>query len=105
MLQLCYDDEKYDIILISDNEIIYNNLGNIKIRYLNYINYDYIEITLNHPKCLVSASLSEVKIANLNKCTNLQNLYSIFNTYSQQDISTLKNLKRFSSYGDKYENE
>ena len=60
---------------------------------------------IKYSEYLVSASLSEVKIANLNKCTNLQNLYSKENTYNPQDINTLRNLKRFYSDYDKYENE
>ena len=37
MLSKCDDDELYDVVIISDFK--YGNFKNIRIRYLNYVNY------------------------------------------------------------------
>ena len=50
------------------------NLGNIKIRYLNYISEAPSEqtiISLGYPDFLVTATLYSVVIKNLNECTRL----------------------------------
>ena len=39
----------------------------------------------------------------MNKCTNLRNLYSYFNTYNRDDIVPLRNIRRIYSYEDEYE--
>ena len=62
IIKNCHDDLLYDVVIYSRNE--YENLGNIKIRYLNYGIYgDNIEITLKYPEDLVSATLFNVKIS------------------------------------------
>ena len=53
---------------------------NIKIRYLNFYGY-WNEISLNYPQCLVTVTLYEVEIKNLDECINLQNIYSDTNRY------------------------
>ena len=75
ILSRCHDGELYDVVIISTQK---HDLANIRIRSLNYvyvpednnismllaqvnndnyINDDYIEVTLDHPEQLVSASL------------------------------------------------
>lgn len=41
----------------------------------------------------------------MNECVNLANIYSEENTYTKQDIETLRNIKRVHSEDDKYEND
>ena len=100
MLQQCNDNELYDVIIYSFYE--YENLKNIRMRYLNYCGL-YFELTLNHPEDLVSLSTWGVKISNINQCVNLRNLYSYKNTYKRDNIVPLTNLRRIYSYIDKYE--
>ena len=74
------------------------------MRYLNYKKIgSNIELTLNHPEDLVSLSTWQVKISNMNKCTNLRNLCSKRNTYNRDDILPLRNLRRIYSSNDNYE--
>ena len=76
------------------------------MRYLSYYNADWknaIELSLNHPKDLVSLSTGKVKISNMNECVNLRNLCSFVNTYKKADILSLKNLRRIYNSNDKYE--
>lgn len=54
ILVYCCDNEVYDAIIYSPDE--YKILKNVRIRYLNYISTK-IEITLDHPKDLISAML------------------------------------------------
>lgn len=61
-----------------------------------------MEIMLNYPEDLVSLSSYNVKVTNMNECVNLKNLYSYENTYTNEDISPLRNLKRIYSEDDKY---
>lgn len=59
---------------------------------------------MKYPEFLITASLHMVKINNMNKCANLANIYSCWNTYSKHDIESLSNIKRIYSYYDKYQN-
>ena len=73
---------------------------------MNYIKFaGNINITLKRPEDLIFASLDRVKITNMNECVNLANIYSEENTYTKQDIETLRNIKRVHSEDDKYEND
>ena len=103
MLQQCNDNELYDAVIRSEYK--YENLNNIRMRYLNYF-YDgagYYQLTLNHPEDLVSLSTERVKISNMGQCVNLRNLYSKYNTYSSDDIVPLRNIRRIYSLHDNYE--
>lgn len=78
----------YDVIINSTQK--YENLKNIRIRYLSYVYYALngnAEITLNHPEDLVSLSAFKVKVSNMNKCVNLRNLYSSNNSYISGDMN------------------
>ena len=78
ILAQCSNGQTYDIVLNSKQLFI--NIGQIKIRYLNYSAFNG-ELSLHDPQCLLSASISKVKIANLSQCTNLENLVSWQNSY------------------------
>ena len=84
----------------------YENLQNIKMRYLSYDN-DYngksFDLLLRYPEYLVSLSIQKVKISNIRMCTNLRNLISLWSTYESADILPLKNLCGFYSFNDNYE--
>lgn len=101
------DDQIYDIVLISKYNKEYEGVGNIKIRYFNYVGCDEktLEITLLHPNELISASLTKIRIINLNRCINLRNLSSIFNSYKKSDFEEIRNLKRIITTCDKYESD
>lgn len=75
------------------------------MRYLSYryINTDSCELTLGHPKDMVSLSLHEIKISNMGQCVKLRNLDSHNNVFSSAGIVPLRNLRRFYSFDDKYE--
>lgn len=60
------------------------------------------EITLDYPQYLVSATLHNVTITNINECINLKNLYSLENYYKSQNIKNISKLKRFYSECDYY---
>lgn len=78
----------------------------MRVRYLNYISfYKKIEITLSNPEDLVSVSLQYVKILNMRQCVNIKNLASKQNTYTNEEIFQLSNLKRIYSCDDRYDNE
>lgn len=81
MVKQCNDGYLYDIVIYSWHKHKYESLENVRIRYLNYINYGIsnghiIELTFSHPGDLVSASLNYVTILNMNQCVNLKNLFS-----------------------------
>mgnify|MGYP001058359344 CR=1 FL=1 len=61
------------------------------------------KITLNHPEYLISITLMNVKITNMNECVNLKNIYSLENIYTKEDIAKLRNLKRIYTWNNKYE--
>lgn len=78
----------YDVILSTN--VFLESIGRLKIRYLNYINYDLTRhfhggpktrISLMYPKILVSASLHDIFIENIYNCVNLENLSSRGVTY------------------------
>ena len=74
------------MVLCSRNK--YENLSKIRIRYLNYSKWnDTLKISLSYPEDLVSATLMNVKIANISECTSLKNLSSESNAYIKEDIS------------------
>lgn len=84
----CQDKDLYDVVI--NSKYTYDNLKNVRIRFLNYSKWeDKIEITLIHPQDLVSATVSRIKIANINKCINLKNLYSCDNIYTKEDLNNL----------------
>lgn len=92
----------------------HENIGKLNIRALNYVKKNFPEaffgmedyriskIILYYPISLISATLYRVSITNLNECTNLQNLYTIENTYDEGSLSNLTKLKRFYSIRDTY---
>lgn len=84
------------------SEVKYESVSGIRIRYLNYIKdeYDYIEIYLKHPECLLSFTSCRVRIQNLSECVNLRNLYSVSNVYRREDLESVYGLKRMYSYFD-----
>ena len=101
MLKECRDGELYDVIIYSKQQ--FENLADLKMRYLSISNNDSMNITLKYPEDLVSLSSARVKITNMNQCVNLRNLYSWENTYTKEDISSLRALKRLYSAIDKYQ--
>ena len=76
----------------------YENLQNIKMRYLCYDN-DYngksFDISLRYPEYLVSLSTYKFKISNICQCVNLRNLHSYLNIYNSDDIVSLKSWAGF----------
>lgn len=83
----------------------YKNIINIRMRYLSYVYDDFgdgMELSLNHPEDLISLSTENVRISNIQRCTNLKNLCSYFNYYKKCDIDPLNNLLRVYSYEEQY---
>ena len=100
LLTSCNDKQLYDVIL--DDNYLYENLGDVMIRFLDIKAYGG-QVELFHPGCLVSAALYQTTV-NLRQCANLQNLLSKWNVYYPDDIRPLTSLRKFSSYDDIYEN-
>lgn len=70
--------------MIIKSDDIYDNINNIKMRYLNYVNWlDSKEIKLNYPADIISAALCHIKFENMNECVNLKNLVSMENIYKK----------------------
>ena len=72
------------------------------MRYLNYLCYGNVELTLKYPEDLVSLSIECAKLSNMNKCINLRNLYSAEYRYESDEIAHLRKLCRICSDSDVY---
>lgn len=102
----CCDGDVYDVIIVAQwQDLPYENLGKMKLRYLNYSLNEptQLELRLHHPEHLTSAILYNLRIVNLASCLNLANIYSVNNAYAAAEISSLAKIKRLYSHYDAYE--